>query len=98
MPSTMILSVQDQRLWDLGRRVLSRTWGGVEEFGKSRHGGTGHWSLNDSVQSSIGHQTDMRLSLSIIHSFRKPSALVNGDAGEGKGVSGSRSSRTRPKS
>ena len=35
----MILTIQDQRLRDLGRRVLCRSWGGVEEFGELRHGG-----------------------------------------------------------
>ena len=53
--------------------------------------------MNGGGKSSIGRQTEMRLSLYILHSFRKPSALVDRDAGEGKGVSGSRYSRTRPK-
>ena len=39
MTSTMILSIQDQRLRDLGRRVLGRSWGGVEELGELRHCG-----------------------------------------------------------
>ena len=39
MPSTMILSIQDQWLRDWRRGELCSAWGGVEEFGEFGHDG-----------------------------------------------------------